>query len=292
MKLNNTLLILVLVFSVISCKKEVNYDLEKDYFEEKNKVVYYKGSPFNGILIKTTKTEIWDDDGTKQEEVTLIERTPFNEGKIDGIQTSMIDSKTLFSEIDYVLNIKKNEKYYYSSGNIAYITTFNSKTNEWDKKQSYYKNGKLKEEEFYDYQNNRVVNNYYKSGKIKQENYTDGKNNRVFKKYYEDGNLHKSEYTDDNSNYIEVSYNESNQKYLKRFNNIIYEYEYQEDGKLWLVRVKKLRSGEMKEVWFYNGKDYIMSKQIMIPRTNTYKLINYNEKGEITYEGIDYLSFD
>lgn len=190
MKLNNTLLILVLVFSVISCKKEVNYDLEKDYFEEKKKVVYYKGSPFNGTLIKTTKTHIWDDDGTKQEEVTLIERTPFNEGKIDGIQTSMIDSKTLFSEIDYVLNIKKNEKYYYSSGNIAHITSFNSKTNEWDKKQSYYKNGKLKEEKSYNYKNEIEVNRYYESGVIKEELIEQSNGwYRIINKYNEDGSL-------------------------------------------------------------------------------------------------------
>ena len=143
MKLNNTLLILILVFSVISCKKEVNYNLEKDYIYEKKKIIYYKGSPFNGILIETVKTILWHEEASYEgEEVTLIVRTPFTEGKINGIQTEMLGSKILYSEIDYVYNIKKIEKYYYASGNIAQIVTFNSKTTII---QSYYKNGKLKE---------------------------------------------------------------------------------------------------------------------------------------------------
>ena len=45
------LLFLLTVFFFSSCSQTINYDEEKEYFEKRNEITYYKGRPFTGTLV-------------------------------------------------------------------------------------------------------------------------------------------------------------------------------------------------------------------------------------------------
>ncbi|WP_299012062.1 hypothetical protein [uncultured Polaribacter sp.] len=199
----NTFVLLILMLTGVSCKKEIDYETEQDYFEIRKNITYYKGKPFNGILVKTYKSNYdWSEEAEDVNEEayiepnivleTFIERTPYTEGKINGKQKTIIKKskqlEILFSEMDYVLGYWKSFKRYYSNGNILHIITYKSNKNEWEKQQTYYKNGVVKEEKQYNYKNEVKVNRYYKTGVIKEELIEQGNGfYTIINKFNEDG---------------------------------------------------------------------------------------------------------
>ena len=107
MKRTNVLYILLLLL-IISCPQTINFNENEEYFTETNKITYYKGSPFTGVV------ERYYDNGQ------LWVKTTYKDGKEDGPYES-----------------------YYKNGQLRWKSTY--KDGEYDGLfESYYENGQLR----------------------------------------------------------------------------------------------------------------------------------------------------
>ena len=148
------LLLLLTLITISSCSQKINYSEEKEYFEERGIILYYKGSPFSGTLIKINQY------GFK-------EKILFKEGKTNGTfesyyENGQLDLKSTFKE--GVLNGPYES--YYENGQL------NVKTN--------YKEGVL----------NGPYEIYYENGQLNvKTNYKGRVVNGPYESYYENGDL-------------------------------------------------------------------------------------------------------
>ncbi|WP_299012063.1 toxin-antitoxin system YwqK family antitoxin [uncultured Polaribacter sp.] len=187
---------LILMLAVASCKKEVNYETEQDYFEirengknkifygfpkpEGSSILYYKGTPFNGNLIGKSRNDIY------------IHNVQFKEGRLDGIYERYYENGQLERKTNYKGG-KRNGLFeeYYENGQLKITTTLNG-----DRftglTEEYFENGQLLGKSNFNKDNLRVgtVVEYYVNGQLKLKiNYKGGKKNGLFEEYYENGQL-------------------------------------------------------------------------------------------------------
>ena len=70
------LLFTLTIIILYSCSQTINYDENREYFEKRQGIMYYQGSPFSGTLIQTKYSyfgEPW------------TEKTTYKDGKKDGL---------------------------------------------------------------------------------------------------------------------------------------------------------------------------------------------------------------
>ena len=150
------LLLLLTLITISSCSQKINYSEEKEYFEERGIILYYKGSPFSGTLIKINQY------GFK-------EKILFKEGKMNGPYET------------YYENGQLNEKLTFKEGvlNGPY--------------ESYYENGQLNEKTNYkERELNGPYESYYENGQLRDKTtYKEGRKNGPSESYYENGQLNE-----------------------------------------------------------------------------------------------------
>lgn len=129
--MKNKLFIFCLL-TLISCNKTVNYEKERDYFNEENGIVYYKGSPFSGTLLGH------------------LEKSKYKDGKLDGAYESYFSNGTLQTKKNYIDNQEDGViEEFYKNGQLK------EKKNISDGlfvgvREEFFENGNLKKKTIYD----------------------------------------------------------------------------------------------------------------------------------------------
>lgn len=130
MNTKNILQLLIFSLFLISCSQTVNYDEEKEYFEKKKSILYYKGSPYSGVIEKHYKNG------------ELHEKETYKEGKKDG---------------DYEI--------YLEDGQLSMKGSYKDGERDGDF-EGYYKNGELREKVTYNEGKLMGYKNYSEKGQI------------------------------------------------------------------------------------------------------------------------------
>ena len=92
------------LLAVISCNKTVNYDKEREYFNEENGIVYYKGSPFSGTLLGHLK------------------KSKYKDGKLDAEEREIYleDRRRRMEDEDAKRDAQRNMTWFALSGMVLY----------------------------------------------------------------------------------------------------------------------------------------------------------------------------
>jgi len=130
------------VFILSSCTQTINYDLEEEYFKEEKEILYYKGTPFTGVLVRENEYFV-QYQGSVVAQYGQLKKT-YKDGKVDGpyedyYENGQIRFKTTLK------NGKEDGPYeeYYENGQLKIKTTY--KNGELDgPTKEYYENGQLK----------------------------------------------------------------------------------------------------------------------------------------------------
>lgn len=109
----------LLIFSILillsSCGQTIDFDDDKEYIEDKNKVFWFKGDPYTGKMVK-----YYDKEKT-QLEIELF----LKDGKRNGLTTEYFENGSL----RYKRNYKDDEQHglfewYHDNGQLREKTTF------------------------------------------------------------------------------------------------------------------------------------------------------------------------
>ena len=137
--------ILICLILLTSCAQSIDGNLEKDYIEEENDIILYKGEPYNGEMF------------FKNENGQLEEKGNFKDGKRDGLYELYFEN----GQLEYKVNYKDDKldgllEKYFENGQLQ------ERRNYKDGKrdglyESYFENGQLWKK--YNYKDGEVINN-------------------------------------------------------------------------------------------------------------------------------------
>jgi len=140
-KIKNLVFLLFVTLLVSSCTKTIDYDKEKEYFNEENEVFYYKGSPFNGVLIRN------------YDEKQIRISKSYEDGKLNGPWEVYYEN----GQLKYKSNYKHGKEdglseRYYENGQLK-VRRFFSDNYEVGDVERYFENGQLEEKTIYNDEN-------------------------------------------------------------------------------------------------------------------------------------------
>ena len=128
------LLFLSIFILLSSCGQTIDFDDDKEYIEDKNKVFWFKGDPYTGKLVK-----YYD-----KEKTQLQIEVFFKDGKRNGLTTENFENGFL----KYKINYKDDERdglfeYYYDNGQLREKTTYKDGSI-IDSREKYTRNGQIR----------------------------------------------------------------------------------------------------------------------------------------------------
>jgi len=134
MKKFKNLLFLSIFILLSSCGQTIDFDDDKEYIEDKNKIISYKGEPYTGKLVK-----YYD-----KEKTQLQIEVFFKDGKRNGLTTENFENGFL----KYKINYKDDERdglfeYYYDNGQLREKTTYKDGSI-IDSREKYTRNGQIR----------------------------------------------------------------------------------------------------------------------------------------------------
>lgn len=150
-KFLHSVFILFISLMIFSCKETIVYEDQREYFKEEQGILYYKGSPYNGKLIKFLNGE---------KNISTL-----NEGKVDGEFEHYYKNGQL-KEGGFFKNGKKegNWKTYYENGIVSSTGPYLNGLEEGDWVY-YFEDGKVKLKGSYLLgSKDKVWENYYETG--------------------------------------------------------------------------------------------------------------------------------
>lgn len=262
----------IFFFTIISCTKKINYEIEKDYFEikknGKNKeingfpipkggsILYYKGIPFTGNL-----------NGKGYKNDLSSYNIQVKEGKLNGVYEEFYESKLILKT-----NYKSGERLglyeeYYTSGQLKVQTTLDNNKYIGLLKE-YHENGQLEWKGYFNKDNIRegLFEQYYENGKLRSKiNYINNEKSGLSEEYYANGQLAlKTNYINDERFGLHEEYYENGQLKLKTN---------YKGGKKNGLNQEYFQNGQLKSkgVYWFDNDDGIWKE--------------YYENGKLKYEG-------
>ena len=114
LKIKNLLFLSIFIL-LSSCGQTIDFDDDKEYIEDKNKIISYKGEPYTGKMVK------YYDKKKTQLQIEVF----FKDGKRNGLTTQNFENGFL----KYKINYKDDERdglfeYYYDNGQLREKTTY------------------------------------------------------------------------------------------------------------------------------------------------------------------------
>ena len=186
--MKNLILKSLVLLTLVGCGNDVILNKERNYLEEKSKILYYKGSPLNGHLI-----EYYDDELTKLKSTyTFKEGLQIGPFEVYHYSNGTLKQKgnynTFFTNQPYEVYLDGWIEDYYDNGQLKYKSYIEGR---YSTKEdiSYYENGQLKEKGNYSqkFLDDDGTYEYVKTGLW--EGYFEDGSERLRKPYDNNGNL-------------------------------------------------------------------------------------------------------
>ena len=214
-------LIFILLITITSCSKKIDYELEKDYFELKkggkiktiydfpneyvlgNGILYFKGVPFSGQLFKN------------YENGNVEKRSNYKDGKLYGLSEIFYEDGKYYSKKNFIKSeLSGLSEKFYQNGNLEQEIKYGKNNDVFEFYKKYYENGKLIESLITEGITKNEQNVYGKYESFNEE----GNSKGFFK-----GNIHKIVYYP-----TEIYYPEG--QILKKLNVKFYDDRYEFHG--------------------------------------------------------------
>ena len=150
------LLITLMILTLYSCG-ETKIDYYSEYIEWTKNIIYYKGTPFSGTIVK------------KYSDGQLEEKIPLKDGKRDGLHEYYYENGQLWSKDSYKDGKEDGlHESYYKDGQLKRKTPYKNGKKDGMEEQ-YYDNGQLEGKMLFingvtsDSVNHRNINKYFSS---------------------------------------------------------------------------------------------------------------------------------
>ena len=132
------LLITLMILILYSCGETIiDFNENFEYIEYKKQIIYYKGTPFSGTIIK------------KYSDGQLKEKKPVKDGKRDGLFERYYDNGQLFEKIPFKNDeIEGLYEWYHKNGQLKRKTPYKNGKKDGMEEQ-YYDNGQLEGKMFF-----------------------------------------------------------------------------------------------------------------------------------------------